>query len=206
MKSFKKISRLLLGLFSILVLGLSVGYGLSTLNQDSKDSNLIHSDEAVIAEDSNQNESNFIVQIKPPPQSIDQDLIENTIFELVNQLRSEQSVKQLKKNEVLKLAAEIRAVEIEESFSHTRPNGTEPFTVLSEKHTNYDYFMAGENLAMATYHRDDEYMAQLIFNGWVESNDHYKTMINPDFEEIGIGVHYDGKILYCTQFFGKSKK
>lgn len=206
MKSFKKISRLLLGLFSILVLGLSVGYGLSTLNQDSKDSNLIHSDEAVIAEDSNQNESNFIVQIKPPPQSIDQDLIENTIFELVNQLRSEQSVKQLKKNEVLKLAAEIRAVEIEESFSHTRPNGTEPFTVLSEKHTNYDYFMAGENLAMATYHRDDEYMAQLIFNGWVESNDHYKTMINPDFEEIGIGVHYDGKILYCTQFFGESKK
>ena len=48
-------------------------------------------------------------------------------------------------------------------------------------------------------------MSQLIFEGWVDSKDHYETMINPEFDEIGIGIHYDGEILYATQFFGKPR-
>ena len=57
---------------------------------------------------------------------------------------------------------------------------------------------------MATYVLSDEKMADLIFDGWVESQGHYENMINPDFREIGIGVHANAENLYLTQIFGTS--
>src|SRR5699024_5002825 len=133
---------------------------------------------------------------------IDYEAVENKIFDLLNELRKEQDVPVLKKNENLKKAADERALETEELFSHTRPDGTEPFTVLTEPEHEYSYRMAGENLGMATYFQSEEKMAELLFNGWVESKGHYENMINPDFREVGIGVHYDGETLYATQLFG----
>ena len=40
---------------------------------------------------------------------------------------------------------------------------------------------------MATYHTDEEGMAEFIFNGWVESEGHYENMIRPEYAEIGLG-------------------
>lgn len=146
--------------------------------------------------------SNPLDILKPAPESVDYDFIAAKVIELVNELREEKGLNSVKRNAALMTAADVRAVEIETSFSHTRPNGTEPFTVLEEDGINYNYLMAGENLAMATYHKNDMHMAEFIFQGWVDSEDHYATMINPEFVEIGVGVHYDGEILYATQFFG----
>lgn len=133
---------------------------------------------------------------------IDYAMIEAHIFELLNELRSEVGVPTLAKNESLKLAADQRALETETLFEHKRPDGREPFTVLEEEPHIYPYLWAGENLAMATYFSNEEYMADFIFNGWKESQGHYENMVNPNFEEVGIGIHYDGDILYATQLFG----
>ncbi|MBM6614728.1 CAP domain-containing protein [Desemzia sp. RIT804] len=133
---------------------------------------------------------------------IDYNIIENRIFELLNELRSEVGVQQVTKNQQLKLAADQRALETEELFEHTRPDGSDPFTVLEESGHEYNYRLAGENLAMATYYLDELGMAEVIFNGWKNSEGHYENMIKPEFEEVGIGIHYDGDILYSTQIFG----
>lgn len=139
-----------------------------------------------------------------PPESVDDQLIRSTILQMTNDLRSQQGVGSLVENERLEAAANTRAVEIAESFSHTRPSGQEFYTVLAEADVQYDYWLAGENLAMGTYHLDDARMAAFLFEGWVESQGHYENMIEPDFEELGIGVHYDGEYLYLVQTFGTS--
>ena len=204
MKRFNNRLNSIFGLFIILVLGLAVGYGLFLSNQEQTNLNetTTATEVDIVSDEAEVNEPNLMDLVTPKPDSVNKEQIEDIIFKLVNELREELGAGSVVKNETLRLAADIRAVETEESFSHTRPNGQEPFTVLKEQETFYPYFMVGENLAMATYFRDDNHMAQLIFDGWVDSEDHYQTMINSDFEELGIGVHYDGEILYATQFFG----
>ena len=131
--------------------------------------------------------------------------IEQTIFELINELREEENLTPVQSADMLKAGAIIRAQESEESFSHTRPDGKEPFTVLNEGDILYNYQSVGENLAMATYFMEDAEMDHFLFDGWVESDGHYETMVNPGFEEVGIDVHYDGEIIYATQLFGTQK-
>ena len=133
---------------------------------------------------------------------VDYATVEQTIITLVNELRQELDLNTLASNDMLKAAAIIRAKETEESFTHTRPNGTDPFTVFQEEGITYPYKIVGENLGMATYYMNEEEMAELLFDGWVESQGHYENMIRADYEEIGVGVHYDGEFLYATQLFG----
>lgn len=133
---------------------------------------------------------------------VDYQVVEDRIFTLLNELRQEQNLTTLQKNDTLKIAADLRARETETSFSHTRPNGKNPFTVFEEDGLTYPYKMVGENLGMATYYLSEKEMAELLFNGWVESEGHYENMVRPEYEEIGIGVHYDGEFLYATQMFG----
>ncbi|WP_027108305.1 CAP domain-containing protein [Lacticigenium naphthae] len=133
---------------------------------------------------------------------INYEQVEESIFEQLNQLREEKGLPILTSQSQLKVAGDIRAKETEESFSHTRPDGRDPFTVLKEDTVQYNYRLAGENLGMATYFGDEESMAKLLFEGWRESQGHYENMIHPDFREVGIGIHFDGEILYATQIFG----
>ncbi len=135
---------------------------------------------------------------------IDDAFIRERVLNLTNELRKEKGLNPLTHNAELEIAGNIRAEETTVIFSHTRPNGQNPFTVLedSDESPNYNYQTIGENLCMATYHRTDEYMAGLIFEGWVNSEGHYKNMIKPEYSEMGVGVAFDGDKLYITQFFG----
>lgn len=133
---------------------------------------------------------------------LDYDAVENRILTLLNALREEKQVSTLTSNETLREVANIRAVETETLFSHTRPDGSDTFSVFEEEGISYPYTIVGENLGMATNYLDETAMAELLFNGWVESEGHYENMIRPEFQEVGIGVHYDGEFLYATQIFG----
>lgn len=133
---------------------------------------------------------------------IDVAVVENRMLELLNDLRSEVGVAPVSSNDQLKKAANIRAIEIEESFSHTRPDGKATFIVLEEPEVNYSYRLAGENLAMGTNYLAEKEMAEWLFKGLKDSPGHYENMIKKDFEEVGIGVHYDGTNLYIVQIFG----
>ena len=59
------------------------------------------------------------------------DLI-NEVYEITNNYRSLVGVSSLTLDSSLVEAASIRAKELSDSFSHTRPNGSSCFTVLSE--------------------------------------------------------------------------
>lgn len=55
---------------------------------------------------------------------------------------------------------------------------------------------------MGTYYLDENGMSEWLFDGLKNSPGHYENMVNKDFEEVGIGVHYDGENLYIVQLFG----
>lgn len=203
MKFLKKLFKWIFLLSLGFILGLLVGNweNLSTTFMDIDESAETTGEEAQTENENQLNISPWDI-LRPKPNDVNKDYVEARIIELVNELRTEQGLNTVRRNQILTDAANIRAIETETLFSHTRPDGTDPFSVLNESNTIYNYLLAGENLAMATYHRSDEHMTELIFQGWVDSEDHYATMINPDFIDIGVGVHYDGEILYATQFFG----
>lgn len=124
------------------------------------------------------------------------------ILSLTNELRADYDAGPVVENPVLEQAADLRAEETAEQFSHTRPNGTEFHTIFEEPGLQYPYFLTGENLAMGTHHLDDIEMAHFLFKGWVDSQGHFENMIEPRYLEIGIGVYYDGEFLYLVQIFG----
>lgn len=92
--------------------------------------------------------------------------VEDYFFQLVNEERARIGVQPLTRNATLDKAAKIRVDELLKEYSHTRPNGTNYFTVLTELKygtphediwsddgvnwnttISYDYGASAENLA-----------------------------------------------------------
>lgn len=120
------------------------------------------------------------------------DLI-NEVYEITNNYRSLVGVSSLTLDSSLVEAASIRAKEISDSFSHTRPNGSSCFTVLSE--LGISYGTAGENIA-AGYSS-----SQSVMEGWRSSSGHYQNIISSKFKKIGIGVNIINNQYYWVQIF-----
>lgn len=128
------------------------------------------------------------------------------IVNLTNQLRKSLGLGQLKVNAELSRAAAVRAKEIVQKFDHTRPNGSDCFTVV-----NGNFMMLGENIAMygstpKTIEKTD--IASKLFDQWKNSSGHYANMVKPEYNCIGVGVYYetrsDGVLCaYGVQIFGK---
>lgn len=120
------------------------------------------------------------------------DLI-NEVYEITNNYRSLVGVPSLTLDSSLVEAANIRAKELSDSFSHTRPNGSSCFTVLSE--LGISYSTAGENIA-AGYSS-----SQSVMEGWRSSSGHYQNIISSKFKKIGIGVNIVNNQYYWVQIF-----
>lgn len=120
------------------------------------------------------------------------DLI-NEVYEITNNYRSLVGVSSLTLDSSLVEAASIRAKELNDSFSHTRPNGSSCFTVLSE--LGISYGTAGENIA-AGYSS-----SQSVMEGWRFSSGHYQNIISSKFKKIGIGVNIINNQYYWVQIF-----
>lgn len=112
------------------------------------------------------------------------------IVELVNVERNKVSLNSLVMVDSVNTAAVIRSNEINAKFSHTRPNGSDPFTVLSE--LSIPYKLAGENIAIG------QKSAKEVVTAWMNSEGHRDNILNPTFSHIGVGVvpttssEYDG--------------
>ena len=121
---------------------------------------------------------------------------EQTAVNLLNELRESKGLQPLKWNPSsnLQKAAELRAEEISEEFSHTRPDGSSCFTVFGQ--FGLSYKASGENIAMGTY-----MTPQKATKMWINSPSHYKNMIYPDFEEIGLACCVIGDTVYWVQLF-----
>ena len=120
------------------------------------------------------------------------DLI-NEVYEITNNYRSLVGVSSLTLDSSLVEAASIRAKELSDSFSHTRPNGSSCFTVLSG--LGISYGTAGENIA-AGYSS-----SQSVMEGWRSSSGHYQNIISSKFKKIGIGVNIINNQYYWVQIF-----
>ncbi|MFZ2537635.1 MAG: CAP domain-containing protein [Oscillospiraceae bacterium] len=142
--------------------------------------------------------------------------IEQMILVLVNQERSSLGLSNLTWSNTLYKSAKIRSDEMAEAklglnISHTRPNGEQWSTALTEVGYSEYYAYAGENLAamqnslLTNDTVDNQSIADKLFDGWKNSPGHYAAIIRPETIEIGIAVTRDGTNLYATQHFGQIK-
>ena len=118
---------------------------------------------------------------------------EDEVIRLVNAERAKYGLSALKKDDGAVSAAHIRAKEIVQSFSHTRPNGTSCFTAAKE--IGVSYKTAGENIAYGYA------TPQQVVNGWMNSEGHRKNILSSSFSKIGVGCYSKGNVLYWSQFF-----
>lgn len=114
-------------------------------------------------------------------------------FNLTNEQRVANGLPELVWRDDLAAVAQVRAIETVTLFSHTRPNGTEWWTVNGN-------IMYGENLA-----RKFSTAAGCV-NGWMNSPDHRANILSAGeygFISCGIAVYEDANgTLYWTQIFG----
>lgn len=104
--------------------------------------------------------------------SSDTDNEVQVVIDLVNRVRQENGLRPLQTYQKLTDAAQVRASEIQQSFSHTRPNGEECFTVLAE--------VCAENIA-AGYTSGEE-----VFDGWMNSDGHRANILSESATDIGV--------------------
>lgn len=113
------------------------------------------------------------------------------VLRLVNEIRAENGLSALTAETSLTAAANCRAKEVSESFSHTRPDGSSCFTVLREY--NVDYMGAGENIAMGFT------SAEAVVAAWMNSDGHRANILNASFTKLGVG--YDPTTYSWVQLF-----
>ena len=120
------------------------------------------------------------------------------VLDLVNQERKAAGLKNVKINEDLNRVAELRAAEIAEKWSHTRPNGEEWKTAFSDAGVSASY--RGENLAKG------QYSADKVVEDWMDSDGHKANILNKKFTKMGVAsVVIDG-VTYWVQVFANDVK
>ena len=113
----------------------------------------------------------------------------------LNKLRTDHNLTTLELSTDLTKIADLRAIELVEKFSHTRPNGSSCFTILKENSVTYS--IAAENLAKGYTNVDD------VLKGWYESDGHRENLLHESVRKVGIGYYTnpaDG-ITYWVQIF-----
>ena len=90
-------------------------------------------------------------------------------------------------------AAAVRAAEMAQSFSHTRPNGSRGLTALNE--AGVSYRTAGENIASG------QQSAQAVVSAWMNSSGHRANILSSLFGRMGVGQATIGGRTYWVQLF-----
>ena len=107
------------------------------------------------------------------------------VLNLVNVERAKVGAPPLTLAGDLQEEADIRAREIIQLFSHTRPDGTECFTVMRNRGNT-----CGENIA-AGYSSPAKTVEQ-----WMNSPGHRENILNPAYRELGVGYAYEDYSTY----------
>jgi len=116
------------------------------------------------------------------------------VVDLVNAERAKEGLAPLTIDTKVQAAAQVRAKECEQSFSHTRPNGSSFATALKEQ--NVSYRSAGENIAWG------QRTPKQVMNAWMNSSGHRANIMNPNFTTIGVGYYQNanGTNYWCQLF------
>lgn len=101
------------------------------------------------------------------------------ILRLVNAERAREGVAPLTLNTTLCAAAQLRARELPTQFAHTRPDGTQCFTVLDQ--VGQRYRTAGENIAAG------QTSPAQVMSDWMNSPGHRRNILDASFTQLGVG-------------------
>ncbi|MGN0377943.1 MAG: CAP domain-containing protein [Suilimivivens sp.] len=116
------------------------------------------------------------------------------VVRLVNEERAKAGLPALTIDVNTEAAALVRAKEIKQSFSHTRPNGSQFATALKEQGVSYRG--AGENIAYG------QKSPEAVMQAWMNSEGHRANILNPKYTKIGVGHYQDANgTNYWTQLF-----
>lgn len=110
-------------------------------------------------------------------------------FNEVNDIRAEAGVDELKWDKNLETVADVRAKECSEKFSHTRPNGSQWYTVNSK-------IQGGENLAFGFDNAED------CVEAWMDSPTHRDNILYDEFEKVAISIYEEDGTYYWSQEYG----
>lgn len=127
-------------------------------------------------------------------EEIMEESLAHQVVRLVNEERAKAGLPALTIDVNTEAAALVRAKEIKQSFSHTRPNGTQFATALKEQGVSYRG--AGENIAWG------QKSPEAVMQAWMNSDGHRANILNPKFTKIGVGHYQDANgTNYWTQLF-----
>ena len=108
---------------------------------------------------------------------------------MVNEIREDAGLEPLEWDNNLETVASVRANEISENFSHTRPNGKQWYTVNSK-------IQGGENLAFGFDNAED------VVNAWMDSPTHRDNILYDEFEKGAISIYEEDGTYYWAQQYG----
>lgn len=127
--------------------------------------------------------------------------IEQDVFDAVNEQRVNYGLPALKWAGDLSSVARNHSRDMASSgfFAHENLEGKSPFDRISDGGINYS--VAGENLGL-TYNYPDQ--VNEIVKQWMNSPSHRKNILDPEFEESGVGVYKSiNSTYYYTHLFVK---
>lgn len=135
---------------------------------------------------------------------VDNNVDKTLLLQLVNDVRAKgcnckgtwmPPVAPVKWNVLLELAAAKHSQDMKNKkyFSHTSPSGSTPAARVEA--TGFNYTWMGENIASGPSKEE------AVIKGWLGSEGHCKNIMNPNFQEMGVGRADN----LWTQVFGTSK-
>jgi uncharacterized protein YkwD len=147
----------------------------------------------------------FFFVVTLPKTSLFADISSQMIVTLTNDARIANGLEPLVGNQTLDRVARQRAEDMlaYHYFSHTSPEGREPWYWFSENGYSFQY--AGENLAI------DFLDSSEVINAWLSSQTHRKNLLSENYTEIGVAV-VNGKVdreretTLVVQLFAKPKR
>lgn len=106
------------------------------------------------------------------------------VVKLVNEERAKVGAGALTLDKEIEAVALVRAKEIEISFSHTRPDGRNFSTALTD--AGITFRSSGENIAWGQRSPEE------VVKAWMNSEGHRANILNTNFTKIGVGYYQNG--------------
>ncbi len=142
-------------------------------------------DNKQVEEDNNTKKDNLdakkekVAPIEEKKETLDLEQMKKQVLNLVNKEREKAGVAPVKECAKYNDYADLRAKEIVEKFSHTRPDGSSCFSGMS------NYKTVGENIA------GGQSTPEIVMNDWMHSEGHKANILNGQYEELSVGIKYD---------------
>lgn len=117
------------------------------------------------------------------------------MLRLINKERKARGRSSVRLDDMLNQAANVRARELTELFSHTRPNGHSCFSILNNGKYKMLYWAAGENIAAGQVNAEE------VMEDWMNSPGHRENILRKNYDRVGIGYYYNSSAPYRYHYY-----